>query len=64
MKIIKKITFRRAKSLSEEFKLIQEKFLELKNEGDKEGIERISSAELILSIPSLSPSFFNSKNFS
>ncbi len=43
MKIIKKITFRRAKSLSEEFKLIQEKFLELKNEGDKEGIERISS---------------------
>lgn len=43
MKIIKKITFRRAKALSEEFEIIQEKFLELKNKGGKEGIERIAS---------------------
>lgn len=40
MKIIKKITFRRAKSLTEEFKLVEEKFLELNN-GGKEGIARI-----------------------
>lgn len=43
MKIIKKITFRRAKTLTEEFKLIQEKFLEIKNNGGEEGIDRIDS---------------------
>lgn len=43
MKIIKKITFRRAKSLSDEFKLVQDKFLEIKNNGGKEGISRIDS---------------------
>ncbi len=43
MKIIKKITFRRAKSLLEEFNLIQEKFLEIKNNGGEEGVSRIES---------------------
>ena len=43
MKIINRITFRRAKSLSEEFKLIQEKFSEIKNNGGKEGVARIDS---------------------
>lgn len=43
MKIIKKITFRRAKSLAGEFEPIQEKFLELKKEGDKEGVSRVDS---------------------
>ncbi len=43
MKIIKKITFRRAKSLSDEFKSVQEKFLEIKNTGGEEGISRIDA---------------------
>jgi len=43
MKIIKKVTFSRAKSLSEEYGIIQEKFLELKNKGGKEGVNRIES---------------------
>ena len=43
MKIIKKITFRRAKSLSTEFELIQQKFLEINKNGGEEGIARISS---------------------
>jgi hypothetical protein len=43
MKIIKKITFRRAKSLSNEFKLVQDKFLEIKNNGGEEGISRTDS---------------------
>jgi protein-arginine kinase activator protein McsA len=43
MKIIKKITFRRAKSLSGEFKLVQDKFLEIKDNGGEEGISRIES---------------------
>lgn len=43
MKIIKKITFKRAKSLCEEFALVEEKFLEIKNNGGKEGVSRIDS---------------------
>ena len=47
MKIIKKITFRRAKALTEEFGLIQEKFLELKESTGKEGISRIDSVSTL-----------------
>jgi len=43
MKIIKKVSFRRAKSLLEEYKLVQEKFFEIKSKGGKEGIARIDS---------------------
>lgn len=43
MKIIKKISFERAKSLVEEYKAVEEKFSELKNKGGKEGIDRIDS---------------------
>jgi protein-arginine kinase activator protein McsA len=44
MKIIKKISFKRAKSLLEEYKSVQEKFSEIKNKGEKEeGIARIDS---------------------
>lgn len=43
MKIIKKISFKRAKSLENEYKLAQEKFSDLKNKGGKEGIARIDS---------------------
>ena len=43
MKIIKKITFRRAKSLSDEFKLVQDKFFEIKKNESQEGISRIDN---------------------
>jgi hypothetical protein len=43
MKIIKKISFRRVKSLNEEYKLIQEKFSEIKGKGGTEGLNRIES---------------------
>jgi len=43
MKIIKKVSFSRAKSLTEEYKLVQEKFLDIKNKGGQEGVNRIDS---------------------
>jgi len=43
MKIIKKVSFSRAKSLTEEYKFIQEKFLDIKNKGGEEGVSRIDS---------------------
>ena len=44
MKIIKKISFKRAKSLLEEYKSVQEKFSEIKSKGGKEeGVARIDS---------------------
>ena len=43
MKIIKKVSFERAKSLVEEYKAVEVKFSELKNKGGEEGIARINS---------------------